>query len=379
MKKAFILILLTIICIATYAQEKKNIRIRAIGKTTLAGHPRPTRYEKDRNLSIVKWPDTEYQEWHDTIGIVKNVPTINNNEVSFPWDDYRGFTPMTWKLVDEGKNTVLHCYMKMPSDIVTNFWLGSGETVLLDQETGIIYQPKATVPAECYNKVFSIESKKDSVLDFQIVYNRLPDKARKLKVYGLPEWKMRGTDIQRDMVTTMPLGSPDYDQVPKFHLPKLVKDSLNYDRNVNQSWAVYKDVHTIKPVENGTLALWRTKDATYLAMATEQNWYREWWGYGGNSVLMDDIGHRYKCKGLVGFPNDRLFWVEGYPGDYFAIVLIFEPIPLDLDTFSYIEPEGEPINMWGANWSGEVRSDLKVSELRQNQKLFNYHKRIVVK
>lgn len=379
MKKAFILILLTIICIATYAQEKKNIRIRAIGKTTLAGHPRPTRYEKDRNLSIVKWPDTEYQEWHDTIGIVKNVPTINDNEVSFPWDDYRGFTPMTWKLVDEGKNTVLHCYMKMPSDIVTNFWLGSGETVLLDQETGIIYQPKATVPAECYNKVFSIESKKGSVLDFQIVYNRLPDKARKLKVYGLPEWKMRGTDIQRDMVTTMPLGSPDYDQVPKFHLPKLVKDSLNYDRNVNQSWAVYKDVHTIKPVENGTLALWRTKDATYLAMATEQNWYREWWGYGGNSVLMDDIGHRYKCKGLVGFQNDRLFWVEGYPGDYFAIVLIFEPIPLDLDTFSYIEPEGEPINMWGANWSGEVRSDLKVSELRQNQKLFNYHKRIVVK
>lgn len=379
MKKAFILILLTIICIATYAQEKKNIRIRAIGKTTLAGHPRPTRYEKDRNLSIVKWPDTEYQEWHDTIGIVKNVPTINDNELSFPWDDYRGFTPMTWKLVDEGKNTVLHCYMKMPSDIVTNFWLGSGETVLLDQETGIIYQPKATVPAECYNKVFSIESKKDSVLDFQIVYNRLPDKARKLKVYGLPEWKMRGTDIQRDMVATMPLGSPDYDQVPKFHLPKLVKDSLNYDRNVNQSWAVYKDVHTIKPVENGTLALWRTKDATYLAMATEQNWYREWWGYGGNSVLMDDIGHRYKCKGLVGFQNDRLFWVEGYPGDYFAIVLIFEPIPLDLDTFSYIEPEGEPINMWGANWSGEVRSDLKVSELRQNQKLFNYHKRIVVK
>lgn len=379
MKKAFILILLTIICIATYAQEKKNIRIRAIGKTTLAGHPRPTRYEKDRNLSIVKWPDTEYQEWHDTIGIVKNVPTINDNEVSFPWGDYRGFTPMTWKLVDEGKNTVLHCYMKMPSDIVTNFWLGSGETVLLDQETGIIYQPKATVPAECYNKVFSIESKKGSVLDFQIVYNRLPDNARKLKVYGLPEWKMRGTDIQRDMVTTMPLGSPDYDQVPKFHLPKLVKDSLNYDRNVNQSWAVYKDVHTIKPVENGTLALWRTKDATYLAMATEQNWYREWWGYGGNSVLMDDIGHRYKCKGLVGFPNDRLFWVEGYPGDYFAIVLIFEPIPLDLDTFSYIEPEGEPINMWGANWSGEVRSDLKVSELRQNQKLFNYHKRIVVK
>lgn len=379
MKKAFILILLTIICIATYAQEKKNIRIRAIGQTTLAGLPRPTRYEKDRNLSIVKWPDTEYQEWHDTIGIVKNVPTINDNEVSFPWDDYRGFTPMTWKLVDEGKNTVLHCYMKMPSDIVTNFWLGSGETVLLDQETGIIYQPKATVPAECYNKVFSIESKKGSVLDFQIVYNRLPDKARKLKVYGLPEWKMRGTDIQRDMVTTMPLGSPDYDQVPKFHLPKLVKDSLNYDRNVNQSWAVYKDVHTIKPVENGTLALWRTKDATYLAMATEQNWYREWWGYGGNSVLMDDIGHRYKCKGLVGFQNDRLFWVEGYPGDYFAIVLIFEPIPLDLDTFSYIEPEGEPINMWGANWSGEVRSDLKVSELRQNQKLFNYHKRIVVK
>ena len=41
-------------------------------------------------------------------------------------------------------------------------------------------------------------------------------------------------------------------------------------------------------------------------------------------------------------------------------------------------PEGEPFAMWGADWSGKVQG-LNIKELRQNQKLFQYHPRVVVK
>ena len=81
----------------------------------------------------------------------------------------------------------------------------------------------------------------------------------------------------------------------------------------------------------------------------------------------------------MGYPNDNIFWLEGYPGDYFAIVLIFEPLPLNVKTFTYIDPEGEPFDAWGADWSGAVINDLDVSQLRRNQKLFEYRPRVVVK
>jgi hypothetical protein len=70
--------------------------------------------------------------------------------------------------------------------------------------------------------------------------------------------------------------------------------------------------------------------------------------------------------------------MEGNAGDYVAYVLVFDPLPLELTKVTYIVPEGEPFNAWGANWSGCVLS-LDVQELRDNQKLFNYHPRIIVK
>lgn len=108
------------------------------------------------------------------------------------------------------------------------------------------------------------------------------------------------------------------------------------------------------------------------------NWMREYFGRGGNNILVDQRGHQYKCKDVIGYPNNDLFWVEGCSGDYFAIVMVFEPIPMETETITYIVPEGEPFAMWGANWSGSVQS-FSVKELRDNQKLFEYHPRKIVK
>ena len=119
-------------------------------------------------------------------------------------------------------------------------------------------------------------------------------------------------------------------------------------------------------------------DATYLAEACEMNWNREYFGRGGDNILVDHLGHQYKCKDVLGYPNNDLFWNEGKSGDYFAIVCVFEPLPLNIKEVTLIVPEGEPFAMWGANWSGKVQP-LNIKELRHNQRLFEYHSREVVK
>ena len=40
-------------------------------------------------------------------------------------------------MTEEGDETVLHCYLWMPRDVLTNIWLASEETAILEKETGI--------------------------------------------------------------------------------------------------------------------------------------------------------------------------------------------------------------------------------------------------
>ena len=381
MKKVFIMSLLTLTSIAMQAQEQKNVRVRAISSVIMCPSPEPT-VDKKTKLQTIEWPSTENNTWHENIGIIDNVP-IEKDMKSFTIAKAamkeENYTSISWKLADEGDNSVLHCYFLMKADIVENLWLGNAESTILDKATGTIYQARSTFPECCYDKVFGVKGKKGTLLDLQIIFPRLPDTARDLAIYGVPNWFMRGNDVKQNAIMPDGENMTAYDQVPQFHIAHMVKDSLRYNKDDYKSWAVYNDPHLIKPVKEKTMALWRTPDATYLAIATEQNWIREYHGRGGNTILLDQQGHQYKCKGVMGYPNDRIFWLEGYPGDYFSMVLIFEPLPLNAENFTYVVPEGEPFNMWGANWSGEVIPNLEVQQLRKNQQLFEYYPRVVVK
>ena len=378
MKKAIILNLLILACDSMWAQEESDVRVRANSQVVMVPSPQST-VDKKTRLKTVEWNSTENNSWHENIGILEHVPTIEGIESIFPdlthFKEEIGYTPIIWQLTDEGNNTVLHCFLQMNADVVTNIWLGNAESVILDKQTGILYQAYATVPAQCYNKVFGVKGKEGTVLDLQIVFPLLPENAHDLAIYGVPAWLMRGREVKSNADGRL----NTYDTEPDFHTPYMVKDSVNYDKNSSDSWAVYKNAHLIKPIPENTMALWRTPEATYLAIATEQNWFREYHGRGGKTILLDQQGHQYKCRGVVDYPNDRLFWLEGYPGDYFAVVLIFDPLPMNVESFTYVVPEGEPFSAWGANWSGEVITDLNVQDLRQNQQLFEYYPRRVVK
>lgn len=381
MKKHLIIgLLLAVVLMPSQAQT--DFRERAKSWGIWVPNPQVTIDKKGRKTTA-EWPATENNSWHEDIGIVDGVPTVKDMKAIFFGTDFSipvdTYTPMAWRLTDEGVHTVLHCYLHMPADIVTNLWLGNKESVILDKETGIIYQSQGSIPERCYDKVFSVASKKGDVLDLQILFPRLPKTARYLAVYGVPAWHMRGYDISNDPGLSDDSGHKEYDSIPRFHTGQLLRDSVHYDKNNSNSWAVYQDAHLIKPLEQNTMALWQTTDATYLAIATEQNWFREYHGRGGNTILLDRQGHQYKCRGVLNYPNDRLFWLEGYPGDYFAMVLVFDPLPPHVDAFTYVVPEGEPFSAWGANWSGEVISNLSIRQLRENQRLFEYHPREVVR
>ena len=382
MKRTIIFSLLTLVCTAMQAQQTKNVKVLAKSPVFMTSCPEAV-IDKKTKKKTVEWPSTENNSWHDNMGLISNVPVEKNIESIFPHSaaslqNPYSYHPVMWQLTEEGDQTVLHCYFRMPADVVNNLWLASEECVILDKETGTIYQSRGTLP-DCYKRVFSVKGKEGDVLDFQILFPRLADDTKEIAIYGVPNWYLRGMDVSLQQTATYYGSVAKYDTIPQFHKPHLVSPAKDYDKDNFQSWAVYDDPHLIQPVEENTMALWLTPEATYMAVATEMNWMREYFGRGTGDVLMDSNGHQYKLKEMLDYPTGPMFWVEGYSGDYFAIVHVFEPLPLYLDKITYIVPEGEPFAMWGASWEGKVQPDLDIKTLRANQSLFQYHPRTVVK
>lgn len=373
-----------IVCVSATLQAKKTNDVKVLLEGPSYFMPCP-QMDMDKNAknSTVKWRSTEDRHVEGRDGAwVKNVPVrtikpFNDKKFSLDYEKNDGLVHFTFQLTEEGKYTVLHCYMAMPAASVTNFWLASDETAIVDRETGAHYRAIRCEPAEAWYKYFNFTAPKDSMIDFKIYFPRLLPSTRVVSIYGVPNWGLRGEMewvIGKDK-QDMAIG---YDQVPEIHHPTLVRPANNYNKNNSNSWAVYTEAHLIKPLKEGTKAIWITPEATYVAVAHEQNWLREYMGVEKGGMLLDGNGHQYKLKGLVDYPLGEIYWVEGYSGDFLATFKVFEPLPLGIETITYVEPDGEPFSAWGANWKGSVESNLSVEELRFNQRFFEYKKRDII-
>lgn len=283
-----------------------------------------------------------------------------------------------WELKEEEDQTVLHCYFPMPAHPVKRMWLGSEETYIVDEETGVHYKPRVTTP-DVMQQYFTVQAPKDSLIDFTITFPPLPESTRYISITGVPNWGLYDSE-ERIKISRKELKSTEYDQKPNIRIPQLKQPEQNYNKDDADTWACYHKVHTIKPLKDPhTLALWRTPEATYLAIPHNQTWTREYYRHNNATYLLDgNNGKQYKLKGVQGIPMNHLFWVEECAGDWFALVLEFEPIPLDVTHISYFELDGEPFDAWGANWKGEKILNMEVETLRENQKLFEYVERKIV-
>lgn len=379
-----IILTLTLLC-WTFMEaqtDKPTIFIKSLYYST----PYKTIVDSLTNEKTIIWPSTE--NWVNDTCWVDNVPVSEDWQINFPAIKYKskdtvddGMTNVCWLLTEEQDETVLHCYLPMPGDVVTNLWLANDETAILDRETGIRYQARRSEP-ECWNKYFGVRANKDDILDFRIYFPQLPPTTRSISIYGVPNWYLRGgreIKLHRNRLEiTSGLGWY-LDSVPEFHMPRLIKPEDKYEKSDGHSWAVFTDAHLIKPVPEKTMALWLTPQATYLAIAMEQNWIREYFNFEPGTLLVDGNGKQYKLRELHGLPLEHVFWMEGFPGDYIGFVMRFDPLPIGITTITYYEPDGEPFDSWGANWKGNVIPNLDVQTLRENQKLFDYHPRETIK
>ena len=346
----------------------------------------PTVWDEELQDSVI--------EWHKTANKYRgDVKTVKTEDLNFagrhtqPYQEIfealdgiksrNDLIGLFWELKEEDNQTVLHCYFTMPAHPVKRMWLGGEETYIVDEETGVHYKPRVTTP-DVMQQYFTVQAPKDSLIDFTITFPPLPESTQYISITGVPNWGLydSGNSIK---INRRGLENAEYDQKPNIRVPQLKQPEKNYNKDDADTWAYYHKVHTIKPLENQkTFALWRTPEATYLAKPHNQTWTREYYGYDDTTFLLDGNGNQYKIKGIQGIPMNHLFWVEECAGDWFALVLEFEPIPLDVTQISYIELDGEPFNAWGANWEGKQIMNMDVETLRQNQKLFEYVERKIV-
>ena len=376
--KFAIITILSCISMTGWTQDTKT-KILAKSPLFFGLCPENTELDSVTNKRAIVWNPTN-NAWVGGFRWIDNAPVLKKPEDVFPNlkdvpNDIEA-VPMGWVLTNEGENTVLHCYMRMPADEVVQLWVANEETGILDRETGVLYRAIRTIP-DVFGTHFGIRSTKGTYIDYQIYFPQLPETTKTISIYGVQNWRLSG--YSKIKLWRNCSSNKSYDEAPNFRTPKIVKPERNYNKDNLQTWAVYDNVQLVKPGLEDEMALWLTKDTTYLALKCEQNWMTEYWMFPSQTKLIDQDGKLYQLRGVQGLPLDRLFLVKGYSGDYVSFLLKFDPLPLDATNITYMVPDAEPFKAWGANYKGCVINNLDVEELRANKKAFDYHERVVVK
>ena len=184
--------------------------------------PRPE-VKTDKKKTTAVWHGTN-MDWVKDYCDAKNVAIEKDYQKIFPEmanipDLSSGpYIPLSWQLTEENGETVLHCYFPMPADEVSNLFLATEETCLVDQETGAQYRIRRTEP-DTYNKHFTVRAKKGDVLDLKIFFAPLPKTTKYLKIYGVSCWGMMGTPVEigNQFYATVQY----YDTIPQIRKPRV--------------------------------------------------------------------------------------------------------------------------------------------------------------
>lgn len=391
MKKITILSFMALFCANVVAQsENQTILYKSRCCMTVSPQPITTYITDEENNVIdkttsIRWPNNEKDSWmRDTCWV--KAPVISSDYYDSLFPGMRTATPdnpnlnlvvINWMLAIENDETVMHCFFTMPADTVTNLFLAMEETAIVDLQTGVNYRIRRTEP-ECMRKHIGVVAKKGDVLDFKIYFPKLSETTKIVSIYTVPLWSQYGG--VEYLLTRENKPQKEYDNVPNIISPTFVsKSEEKYNKDNWDTWRHYKDAHLIKPAKEGTMALWNTPEATYIAVAHEQNSMGEYYAASSGTMLIDNRGNRYKLKRFGGgnLPTDELFWIDGYSGDFLTFLMEFEPLPPSVTTFSYVVPDLEPFYVMFANSKGGVRANLNVNELRANQPLFEYNPRVI--
>ena len=175
---------------------------------------------------------------------------------------------------------------------------------------------------------------------------------------------------------------PYDDDCPAIYKARLIKPAHDYQPRVWDSYAVYGDLPIVKETDKdgdyadihpcNDMAMWRTKDATYLALVSALGWVRTFYIYSDKIYLRDcDTGEKYPIIEIVNFPFNQEFFIEGVPGDHIYILLKFPPLPMTTRRIDYYEPY---VNQ---EYALEY-NDLSIKDLEANHHIIDPAERKIV-
>lgn len=175
---------------------------------------------------------------------------------------------------------------------------------------------------------------------------------------------------------------PYDDDCPAIYKARLIKPARDYQPRVWDSYAVYGDLPIVKETDKdgdyadihpcNDMALWRTKDATYLALVSALGWVRTFYIYSDKIFLRDcDTGEKYPIIEIVNFPFNQEFFIEGVPGDHIYILLKFPPLPKTTRRIDYYEPYANQEYAFEYN-------DLSIKDLEANHHIIDPAERKIV-
>ncbi len=175
---------------------------------------------------------------------------------------------------------------------------------------------------------------------------------------------------------------PYDDDCPAIYKARLIKPARDYQPRVWDSYAVYGDLPIVKETDKdgdyadihpcNDMAMWRTKDATYLALVSALGWVRTFYIYSDKIYLRDcDTGEKYPIIEIVNFPFNQEFFIEGVPGDHIYILLKFPPLPKTTRSIDYYEPYANQEYAFEYN-------DLSIEALEANHHIIDPAERKIV-
>ena len=175
---------------------------------------------------------------------------------------------------------------------------------------------------------------------------------------------------------------PYDDDCPAIYKARLIKPARDYQPRVWDSYAVYGDLPIVKETDKdgdyadihpcNDMAMWRTNDATYLALVSALGWVRTFYIYSDKIYLRDcDTGEKYPIIEIVNFPFNQEFFIEGVPGDHIYILLKFPPLPKTTRRIDYYEPYANQEYAFEYN-------DLSIEALEANHHIIDPAERKIV-
>ena len=175
---------------------------------------------------------------------------------------------------------------------------------------------------------------------------------------------------------------PYDDDCPAIYKARLIKPARDSPPRVWDSYAVYGDLPIVKETDKdgdyadihpcNDMAMWRTKDATYLALVSALGWVRTFYIYSDKIYLRDcDTGEKYPIIEIVNFPFNQEFFIEGVPGDHIYILLKFPPLPKTTRRIDYYEPYANQEYAFEYN-------DLSIEALEANHHIIDPAERKIV-